>query len=153
MTGKTEKQFFFETQLHWEVGGEAILSVKNVPQKIKVGAPVEFGGNGSVWTPETLFLNAISSCFLTTYQAFAKKLRFDITHLTCNTIGQIEIIDGKYKFTNINLFPKIYVKNNETKEKANLAVEKTHKYCLITNSLNAIVFYHTEVLIEEPVAP
>jgi organic hydroperoxide reductase OsmC/OhrA len=151
MTGKTEKQFFFETRLHWEAGKDAVLSAKNVPGNILVDAPAEFGGKGTEWTPEYLFLNAIGSCFLTTYQAFAKKMHFEISRIECNTIGQIERIEGSYKFTHINLFPKIFVRNHEAREKANLAVEKTHKYCLISNSVNALVFYHTEVLLEEPV--
>ena len=72
---------------------------------------------------------------------------FEIANFECNTIGQILLVDGKYKFTKIDLFPKIFITDESVREKANQAVEKTHKYCLITNSVDAAVFYHSEVLI------
>lgn len=51
------------------------------------------------------------------------------------------------KFTNINLFPKGYIADETLIEEANLALGKTHKYSLVANSVNAAVFYHSEVLI------
>ncbi len=147
MSGKTSKQFFFEVQLNWQEKMKGILTAKDVDDPVQVGMPPEFGGEGKQWTPEHLFLSSISSCFMTTYLAFAKKLQFDISDLECDTIGQVELLDGKYKFTTINVYPKVYIANESLRNKANTAVEKTHKYCLITNSVNAVVFYHTTVLI------
>jgi peroxiredoxin-like protein len=149
ITRKTDKQFFFEVNLSYLADTRGILSAKDAEGTLHVATPPEFGGQGRPWTPEHLFLSSISSCFMTTYLAFAKKLQFEISNLECNTIGQIEIIEGKYKFTNINLFPKVYIADETLRQKANLAMEKTHKYCLITNSVNAAVFYHSEVLLRD----
>jgi Protein of unknown function (DUF5661) len=85
---------------------------------------------------------------MTTYLAFAKKMKFELSHLDCNAIGQIELVDGRYQFTNINLFPKIYISNESIREKASLALEKTHKYSLVTNSISAKLFYHSEILLD-----
>jgi peroxiredoxin-like protein len=148
MAGKTSKQFFFETQLNWLTGTRGILGAKDAIGMIHIGTPPEFGGEGEPWTPEHLFLGSVSGCFMTTYLAFAKKIGFQVAHFECDTIGQIEIIDGKYKFTNINLYPKIYIAHEKQREQANTALEKTHKYCLITNSINALVYYHSEILID-----
>jgi organic hydroperoxide reductase OsmC/OhrA len=150
MTGKTNKQFLFEVQLNWLADTRGILSAHDANGTIHVATPPEFGGGGKPWTPEHYFLSSISSSFMTTYLAFAKKLHFTISNFECNAIGQIEIIDGKYKFTNINLYPKIFIAGETLREKANLALEKTHKYCLVTNSVNADVFYHSEVLTDLP---
>ena len=149
MSGKTDKQFVFEVQLNWLADTRGILSAKDANGIVHVATPPEFGGEGKPWTPEHLFLSSISSCYMTTYLVFAKKLGFEISHFDCNTIGQIEIIEGKYKFTNINLFPRVFITGEELREKARIAVEKTHKYCLITNSVNASVFYHSEILIDQ----
>lgn len=156
MAGKTDRQFLFEVQLNWLADTRGILSAKDADGTIHVATPPEFGGAGKPWSPEHLFLSSISSCFMTTYLAFAKKFHFEISRFSCSTIGQIEIVGGKYKFTNINLYPKIYIADEAIREKANLALEKTHKYCLITNSINAGVFYHSEILLnsmlqQEPV--
>ena len=146
MTGKTDKQHFFEVELNWLSDKQGILSAKNAAGSIYVATPLEFGGEGKHWTPEHLFLSSISSCFMTTYLAFAQKLHFAISHFECNILGRIEIIDGKYKFTNIDLYPKVYIADEGIRDKASLAMEKTHKYCLISNSVNAEVYYHSEIL-------
>ncbi|MFM9910293.1 MAG: OsmC family protein [Chitinophagaceae bacterium] len=147
MAGKTDKQFFFEVQLNWLADTRGILSAKDASGTLHVATPPAFGGEGKPWTPEHLFLSSISSCFMTTYLSFAKKLQFEIAHFDCNAIGQIEIIEGKYKFTTINLYPKIYIGDETVREKAISAMEKTHKYCLISNSVNAQVIYHSEVVL------
>ncbi|HEY6504798.1 MAG TPA: hypothetical protein VIZ28_12535, partial [Chitinophagaceae bacterium] len=45
----------------------------------------------------------------------------------------------------------VYIAGEDLREKAGIALEKTHKYCLISNSINAEIFYHSEILIA-PVA-
>jgi peroxiredoxin-like protein len=147
MTGKTNKQFLFEVQLNWLTAKKGVLFAKDAEGTLHVATPPVFGGEGKPWTPEHFFLSAISSCFMTTYLAFAQKSGFEISHFDCNIIGQIEIVDGRYKFTTINLYPKVYIADESLREKAAAVLEKTHKYCLITNSVNADIFYHSEVLI------
>lgn len=146
---KTDKRFLFEVQLDWLAGTRGILSAKDADGTVHIATPPAFGGEGRPWTPEHLFLSSISSCFMTTYLVFAKKYLFEISHFECNAIGQIEVINGKYKFTSVNLYPKVYIADETLRKKANLALEKTHKHCLITNSVNADVFYHSEVLIDQ----
>jgi organic hydroperoxide reductase OsmC/OhrA len=148
ITRKTNKQFFFEVQLNWLAKKRGILHAHDVSGALHVATPPQFGGEGKEWGPEHLFLGSVSSCFMTTYLVFAKKLDFSITHFECNAIGQIELIENKYKFTHINLYPKVYVAGESLREKAGLAMQKTQKYCLVANSVNAEVIYHGEVLTE-----
>ena len=147
MSGKNDKQFLFEVQLNWLADTRGVLSAYDAAGTLNVALPPAFGGQGKPWTPEHLFLSSISSCFMTTYLAFAKKIHFEIYHFECDTIGQIEIVEGKYKFTHINLYPKIFIADEILRERATLALEKTRKYCLVTNSVNASVIYHPEILI------
>jgi peroxiredoxin-like protein len=148
MKGKTDKHFLFEVQLHLKENNKGILSASDADGTIDVATPPEFGGEGNPWSPEHLFLSSICSCFMTTYLAFAKKLQFKISNFECNTIGQIEIVNGKYKFTHIDVYPIISISEEALKEKANVALEKTHKYCLISNSINAEIFYHSKIIIK-----
>lgn len=148
LENKTAKGFLFDVKVNWIADTRGILSANDAEGTIHVATPPQFGGKGKPWTPEHFFLGAVSSCFMTTYLAFAKKMHFGIEKFQCEIIGQIEIVNGKYKFTNINLYPKIYLADEALREKANMALEKTHKYCLVTNSVNASVFYHSEILID-----
>lgn len=148
MKSKNDKQFLFDVQLNWIADTRGMLTAKNALGTLHVATPPEFGGEGKPWTPEHFFLSAISSCFMTTYLSFARKLGFEISNFNCEVIGQVEIVEGKYKFTTIHLYPKVYIRDEGDREKASKAMEKTHTYCLITNSVNADVFYHSEVLPE-----
>jgi organic hydroperoxide reductase OsmC/OhrA len=147
-SGKTDKQFLFEAQLDWLNGYKGVLTAEGTGPGIYVALPPAFGGAAGEWSPEHLLLCSISSSFMTTYLAYAQKLGFAITHFSCNAIGQIEIVDGKYQFTNINLYPQIFIADDSLRKKANQAIEKTHKYCLVGNSLSAAVFYHSQVILD-----
>jgi len=151
MSVKTDKQILFEVNLNWLADTRGVLSAKDANGTICVATPPEFGGEGKPWTPEHFFLSSISSCFMTTYLAFTKKLHFDISNLECEIVGQLEIVDGKYKFTNIDLYPKVYIVDETIRGKAELALEKAHKYCLIANSVNANITYHDQVLISNEI--
>jgi organic hydroperoxide reductase OsmC/OhrA len=149
MSGKTSKQFYFETQLNWLADAKGILMTKGAAGVLHVGMAPQFGGEGKPWTPEHLFLSSLSSGFMTTYLLYARKLHFEISGFSCDAIGQIEITEGKYKFTTINLYPKIFIADEALREKANLAMEKTHRNCLVANSVNAEIFYHSVVCLNK----
>ena len=145
---KKDKQFFFEMKLNWLTSDRGILTSATVKDSIRVATPPEFGGEKGQWSPEDLFLGAISSCFMTTYLSFVKKMGFSIAHFECNAIGQVALVEGRYEFTTINVYPKVYIADDEVREKAITALQKTQKYCLISNSVKSQIVYHGEVLSE-----
>ncbi len=142
---KKDKQFLLEVELIWLSNFNGLLSSKKIKSKIKVSIPEAFGGKTKHWSPEHLFLGSICSSFMTTFFAFTKKLKAKILNLECNAIGQIEIVDGKYQFTHINVYPNIYIVDESQRKLAHLCLEKTHKQCLIINSINAEMFFHSEI--------
>src|SRR5436189_6407335 len=147
MMDKNDKRFLFNVKLNWIGDTIGLLSSTSTSEELSVAAPAEFGGTEKLWTPEHFFLNAISSCFMTTFLALSKKMGFEILDFNCEVVGQIEIVEGRYKFTHIDLYPKVYIDNENLHEKAEKAMEKTHKYCIIANSVNVEVTYHSRVLI------
>jgi peroxiredoxin-like protein len=149
MKGKTTKQLFFNVDLKWLADTQGELKAHDAEGVLYVATPPAFGGTGKPWSPEHFFLSAISSCFMATLLAFARKLQFNITAFSCESIGQVEIVDGRYQFTTVNLYPRITVATADLKEKAMRAVEKTHKNCLVTNSINSQVFYHTSIIVAD----
>ena len=93
------------------------------------------------------FLARSQVAFLSTYLVFVEKMKIEHAGFECTATGQVELVDGKYKFTYIHLYPKAIVGKDEDVEKAELALEKTKKYCLISNSINAEIVQHPEVAI------
>ncbi len=110
-----------------------------------MGTAVQFGGEGIDWAPEHLFLSAVSGSFLETLLAFAKKNQVQISGFNCNCIGQVELTGGRYKFTKIDVYPKIYIPDEAARSRTSIILKKTHKNCLVTNSVNADIYYHSEI--------
>jgi peroxiredoxin-like protein len=149
MTNKLNEPLLFESRLNWLPGGIGILHAPDVNGTIHVATPHQFGGSGKEWSPEHFFLNAVISCYMSTFISLNKKANIPVTHFECRATGLVELAAGKYKFTQIHVYPKISVDNEPMREKAALLMKKTEQYCLISNSINAALFYHNEVLPEE----
>jgi organic hydroperoxide reductase OsmC/OhrA len=148
MTGKTKPQLFFETELNWLGEKKGIVTAADVKDTLRVATPPGFGGDAGMWSPEHLFLASLSSCFMTTYLAIAGKMRLPLSHFECNAIGQVAVVEGVYRFTNINLYPKIYITDAMLTEQAEVALLKAKKHCLVSNSVNATIIHHGQVIVE-----
>lgn len=84
---------------------------------------------------------------MSTYLVFVSKMKIENTGFECTATGQVEIVDGKYKFTFIHIYPKAFVGNDADVERAKVALVKAKKYCLISNSVNAEIEQHSEVVV------
>ena len=146
MSLKNNKPIIFTTELYWtgdKVGIVGSASLKSLP----VSTSPEFGGPEGQWGAEHLLLSSIISCFMSTYLSFVNKMKIENTGFECTATGQVEMIDGKYKFTYIHIYPKAFVGNDADVERAKVAMEKAKKYCLISNSVNAEIVQHPEVAV------
>ncbi len=140
-------QYYFEVQLHWQEGSKGIITATDVKDMIKVATPPEFtGGVPDMWSPEHLFLSAISSCLMTTYLAIAEKRRLQITHFECNAIGHVALVAGHLEFVTVDLYPKIIVDSEEKMSLANEVLIKAYRHCIIGNSVKAQLVHHGEIL-------
>ena len=146
MSLKNNKPIIFATELYWSGDKVAIVGSSSL-KTIAVATSPEFGGTDGEWSPEHLFLSSITSCFMSTYLVFVNKMKIENTGFECTATGQVEMVDGKYKFTYIHIYPKAFVGNDTDVERARVALEKTKKYCLISNSVNAEIVQHPEVVV------
>ena len=127
-----------------------MLSANDVKGTIEVATAPEFaGGVPDIWSPEHLFLSSLSSCLMTTYLAIAEKKRLTVSHLTCNAVGQVQLVEGHLEFTTIDLFPKIYVDKESDIPVANEVLLKTYKHYIVANSIKPLLVHHGEVLIAQ----
>lgn len=145
-TVNKSRQIKFDIQLGWLSEQKGILTANDVKGAIQVATPPAFGGEGYNWSPEHLFLGAVAGCFLSTCLVFVKKADFEMSHFECNATGNIELVEGKYKFTSIDVFTKLYVAGEELTGKAKMALSKAEQYCLVSNSIDAQITYHSEAL-------
>jgi len=148
MSLKSNKPIIFTTELYWSGDKLGIVGSPSL-KSFSVSTSPEFGGPEGEWSPEHLFLCSITSCFMSTYLSIVNKMKIENTGFECSSTGQVEVVDGKYKFTYIHIYPKAFVGNDADVEKARVALEKTKKYCLISNSVSAEIVQHPEVAISK----
>jgi organic hydroperoxide reductase OsmC/OhrA len=141
---KSDKHFLFETNLAWIKEKKGVLSARDADGMLYIETPPAFGGQGKPWTPEHLFLGAISTCFMSTFLAFADKMRFSILAMKAPAIGQVHLVNGHYQFTQVDLYPEVFIEE-ANREQATKALEKSYKHCLVTQSLGIPVYYHSQV--------
>jgi peroxiredoxin-like protein len=145
---KSGNHLLFEIRLDWLGQQAGIITSNEVKDTVHVSLPPAFGGQEGQWSPEHLFLGAIASCYMTTLEVIARRLKLEMTHFNCQVIGHVQLMDGKYEFTTVDLYPKIFIPDESFREKAKTAMEKTKKHCLVTNSIKSNVIDHGEILVD-----
>lgn len=147
MSAKPNKPLIFATDLHWSGDYRGIVSSHSTNHSVIITTYPDITAKENEWSAEHLFLSAVTSSLLSTYLELVKKMNFENAGFECTATGQVEIIDGKLKFTYIHVYPKALVTNDADMEKAQLALEKAKHTCPIYNSINAEIVQHPEVVI------
>ncbi|MDH3194323.1 MAG: OsmC family protein, partial [Acidimicrobiia bacterium] len=77
---------------------------------IDVASPPEFGGPEGVWSPEHLFVAAVSACLMTTFQAIADLSAVHVISYSDQAIGHLQRgEDRRYRIDKITLRPRVVV--------------------------------------------
>lgn len=104
---------------------------------LQSASPLEFGGPGGLWSPETLLVGAVADCFVLTFRAVARAGRLEWQRLECETEGTLERIDGVTAFTRFASRATLTVPPGTDAAKAQDLLERSERSCLIANSLKA----------------
>lgn len=145
MVNHFENKNLFQASVTWLNGKKGMLTSSEVNGSIHVETAAVFGGKGKPWTPEYLFLGSVSSCFMSTFLGIAEKLELSIDGLSCRVSGVVERVNGRFSFTRIDVYPDIFIEGQGNEKKAHLALQKAHKECLISNSINSEINYHSSI--------
>jgi peroxiredoxin-like protein len=138
---------YYNVNLSWTSEREGNLSSPKLNDEIKVATPPPFTkGIEGVWSPEHLLTASVSSCYMTTFLAIAENSKLEFETFSCEAKGKLEQIKGKYLITEIELFPKLKIKNESDAEKAMRILLKTEKACLISNSIQVKVSLNPTIL-------
>ena len=138
------KKFKYKTNIKLNDSGEGIIESKD-KNSIKLSAPVEFGGIPGLWTPEDLLVASANGCLMTTFLFYTKKRGFKFESYESSAEGIIELVDMRYKFTEIKIRPKVIVKSKKDIEEAEKLLKISKKSCLISNSLSSKVILEPEI--------
>lgn len=132
----------------WKHGRVGTLSVVGKPS-IEVSSPPEFEGPEGIISPEDLFVASATSCFMTTFVTFNKKMHIEFKSFSCEGHGTLERVDKGFQFTKLLLKTKIGVASEDLIPKTERALELAEKYCLVSNSMKCPTEHENQVFIEK----
>jgi len=136
---------------HYKVGasagpdGDVDLASEGL-DTLRSAAPVEFGGPGGRWSPESLLVAAVADCFILTFRAIARASKLSWTSLQCEVEGTLARSEGKTRFTEFAIRATLHAPSDIDEEKALRMLEKAETGCLVTNSLSSATHLHAAVV-------
>ena len=141
-------QFYYETRVEWLGEKRGLMRSAKLPE-LEVATPPEFKGHENIWSPEHLFVAAVSSCFMTTFLAIAEMSKLDFVSFVADAVGKLEKLEGQgYMVTEITLRPRLRIGRAQDAERAARILEKAEKNCLISNSVKSVVRLEPEIEVE-----
>lgn len=145
-------EHYYEVNVQWTEDRKGQMSSPVLTQKIEVATPPEFPkGMPDIWSPEHLLVAAVNSCLMTTFLAIAENSRLEFANFDSKAIGKLEVVDGKYMISEIELLPVLTISNEMDKEKAERVLIKSEKACLISNSVKSSIIFKPQIQITQTV--
>lgn len=140
-----DEKLFYSTSVEWTGNRHGNLTAQSLPALV-VDAPPEFKGHEGSWTPEHLFVGAVSSCFMTTFIAIAENSKLEFARFKTTARGTLEKTEGQgLAITEIVLQPTLTIKNDSDCARAGRILEKAEKHCLIANSARTQIRLEPEI--------
>jgi len=143
-----ENVHYYDVALKYISDRKGVLSSSKLPSTIEVATPPEFAkGMPDIWSPEHLLVAAVNSCLMTTFLAIAENYKLDFVSFDCNARGKLEMVDGKYMISEIELMPELTIKSENEIEKAEKILMKSERACLISNSIKSNIVFTPNILL------
>lgn len=134
----------YHTTVHWTGGHLGRIRMGNGPE-MDFSAPPDAHGHPGVLTPEDAFIGAVNTCVMMMFIWAAGRFRLDLVSYDCRAEGTKRIeLDRTELFTGVVLSPRIVVRADtgrpdETRKRAQRALESALKYSLVANSIQSDV--------------
>lgn len=142
---------YYNVVINWENSRKGIMCSPELNKQngvcIEVATPPEFPkGMEGIWSPEHLFVAAVSGCLMTTFLAIAENSTLEFESFSCHAIGKLEMVEGKLMMSEILLKPTVVIHNEVYRDKAMRIVKKAENACLISRSIKSKI--EMEITIE-----
>jgi organic hydroperoxide reductase OsmC/OhrA len=114
---------------------------------IPIGAPPQFGGTETVWSPEQLLLGAAVACLKTTFDAYARRAAIAVDAWTGTATGVLDKGRLGPVFTSIDLEIEI-VAEPGTEARIETVLAAAERDCIVGRALNAPIHYRHRIQTE-----
>jgi peroxiredoxin-like protein len=136
----------YQVDLTFIENRKGTLSSPVLTQSVEVATPPEFPkGMPGIWSPEHLFVAAISSCLMTTFLAVSENSKLPFVSFNCEAIGKLDKVDGKFMMTEVTLKPTLVIEQADQYDRAKRILEMSEKACLISNSVKSTIIFEPTI--------
>jgi organic hydroperoxide reductase OsmC/OhrA len=90
-------------------------------------------------------LASVAGCFVSTFSGIANFSKFEFLSLELEVKGAIEKDEGGWRFTRVDLRPRLRIALAKDRERANRLLEKAEKTCLIARALTSRIVLKPEI--------
>jgi organic hydroperoxide reductase OsmC/OhrA len=116
---------------------------------VPAGAPPQFGGRDTVWSPEELLVGAALLCLETTFAAYARRAGLDAT-LTGTATGTLEKTASGPAFSSITIDVEMRVNgDDEAARRARDVLLRAERDCIVARALRVPVTIASSTLVRE----
>ena len=116
---------------------------------IVASADPHFRGNASLYNPEELLVASLSGCHLLSYLADCARAGVVVVAYEDDAHGTMAFHDGRLRFTDVLLRPRVTVARGTDVEKAHALHEKAHEECFIASSVNFPVRHEATIVVAD----
>lgn len=129
----------YQVRLDW-MEGKRGTAVSDGRITLPVGSPPQFDGYPDTWSPEHLLATATAGCYMTTFVFFCNLLKVPLKSLHVGAELELEKLEGgPFWAKTITLKPVFSFDGDVPKEKIDSILQKSKKYCIVSNSLKSDV--------------
>lgn len=144
---------YYNVDVNWENARKGTICSPELNKKngvcIEVATPPEFTkGIEGIWSPEHLFVAAVSSCLMTTFLAIAENSTLDFISFNCSGKGKLESVDGILMMSEIVLKPTVVIHNEAHIDKAIRILKKAEDACLISHSVKSKITMEANIQVK-----
>ena len=138
--GPTESYASYSRDYEVTIPGKAVLHGSADPT---------FRGDSARHNPEDLQVIALSACHMLTYLAVCSRGGVKVLSYEDHADGQMELRDGKIRFTRVTLRPRVVIDRGSDPQRARELHEQAHEECFIASSVNFPVGHEAEIVVAE----
>jgi len=143
---------YYTVDVNWENSRKGILCSPELNKEnsvcIEVATPPEFPkGIAGIWSPEHLFVAAVSGCLMTTFLAIAENSTLAFASFGCQAKGKLERVEGKLMMSEIQLKPTVVIHDERYRDKAMRILKKAEDACLIAHSIKSKITMEITILV------
>ncbi|MFX1539205.1 MAG: OsmC family protein [Promethearchaeota archaeon] len=149
MSNNVTETLEFNAKVTWTGGKEGDITVEGKPL-LPISSPIYWEGKPDYYSPQDLFIAAITGCYITTFATMTKRMRQTIiAHQASGRTVLQKHPEGGWYFSDVYIIMDITVPKDANISQVERAVMLTKKYCQVSRALNSQVHVQPNIRQED----